>query len=213
MLRSLAWRAARATDVGAIWLCYRAEPLHADGWVRSMQEGRCVDRQGKPLPWLTYPAIEFLARRVRSDLSVFEYGCGMGTLWWAARTQRVVAVEHDPVWAAKISAEAPAHAAVLQRSLEPDDAYVSCPRGQGPPFDVVLIDGANRVRCVPHAIAALGPRGVIVFDNTDRAEYAPGLSELEQAGFRSVPFVGLAPMGTVKTETSVWYRAGNCLGL
>jgi hypothetical protein len=62
-------------------------------------------------------------------------------------------------------------------------------------------------------MAALSPGGVVVFDNTDRQYYEPGLRALAEKGFRRVEFSGLAPMIDYKSETSVFYRSHNCLGL
>jgi hypothetical protein len=213
MLMEVARRALLAVGLEDVWLAYGAKPLREDGWLRSRRENRCVDRDGRPLPWITYPAIDFLARRVGRDMVVFEYGCGASTLWWAKRTARVISVEHDPAWAAKIAAEAPPNATVNQVSLEPAGPYVENARAHGVRFDVVVIDGRNRVKCVPHAMAALSPGGVVVFDNTDRQYYEPGLRALAEKGFRRVEFSGLAPMIDYKSETSVFYRSHNCLGL
>jgi len=212
-LKELARRALMATELGSAWLCYRAHPLHEDGWVRSCKEHRPIDRAGNPVPWITYPAIEFLSRRTRPDMFVFEYGSGASTLWWASRVERVISVEHDPDWARRVSAVAPANTKVLHIPLVPEEPYVTSARTQGIGFDVVVIDGRRRVECVPHAMAALKPGGVIILDNTDRPEYESGLRLLAEAGFRKIEFVGLAPMIAIKSETSVWYRPGNCLGL
>jgi hypothetical protein len=213
MLTELARRALLAVGLEDVWLAYGAKPLREDGWLRSRRENRCVDRDGRPLPWLTYPAIDFLSRRIRKDMVVFEYGCGASTLWWAKRTARVIAVEHDPVWAAKIASEAPPNATVNQVALEPEGPYVENIKAHGIRFDVVVIDGRQRVRCVPHAMEALSPAGVVVFDNTDREEYAEGIRRLLDGGFRKVEFVGLGPIVDYKFETTVLYRTGNCLGL
>jgi hypothetical protein len=213
MLKGLAWRTIELLRLDGVWLTYHAEGLVEDGWIRSRKEKRCVDAAGNPLPWITYPAIDFLTRHLRPGLSVFEYGCGASTLWWAARAGRVVSVEHDAEWASRISAEAPANVTVVHRPLDPPGPYESEPLAHGQKFDVVVIDGRNRVRCVPNAIAALEAGGVIVYDNTDRPEYAPGIVALRDAGFRRVEFVGLAPMYGHKTETSIFFRNDNCLGI
>src|SRR5262245_36157876 len=60
------------------------------GWLRSAVEHRPVDRVGRPMPWITYPAIRLLDERVPSKSRVFEYGGGHSTLWWAERAYEVV---------------------------------------------------------------------------------------------------------------------------
>lgn len=195
------------------WKLTNRGPLVTDGWLRSFREGKPVDAEGRPIPWLSYPAIEFLAARVRPEWSVFEYGAGASTLWWAGRVREVVSVEHDAEWAKKVRAESPANAELLEVPLEYGGEYARTAARWPARFDVVVIDGRDRVNCATAALTALKPAGVIIWDNSDRGEYRPGLEALAAAGFRRVPFIGLLPVHWQKNETSILYRDGNVLGL
>ena len=42
--------------------------LRTVGWFRSWRERSAVDRDGKPIPWLTYAAIALLEARVRREM-------------------------------------------------------------------------------------------------------------------------------------------------
>src|SRR5262245_35910487 len=95
----------------------RRGALHDDGWFRSAREGRAVDAEGRPIPWITYPAIELLRARVRPDMSVFEYGCGASTRWWAERVREVVSVEHDRAWFEQTRLGLPANVELLHVEL------------------------------------------------------------------------------------------------
>src|SRR5690348_5384859 len=66
------------------------------GWLRSWWQGRPVDALGAPIPWITYPAIDFLSQFDYSDASVFEWGSGFSTLWWSKRCRHIVSVESNP---------------------------------------------------------------------------------------------------------------------
>jgi hypothetical protein len=70
-------------------------------WVRSQDPkfNPIVDRK----PWLVFAAIQFLERNLRRDMSVYEYGAGGSTLFFAERVREVVAVEHDKDWISKVS--------------------------------------------------------------------------------------------------------------
>lgn len=46
------------------------------GIERSIDERVCEDEEGRPLPWYTYPATEYLAQFNYCGKRVFEYGCG-----------------------------------------------------------------------------------------------------------------------------------------
>jgi hypothetical protein len=89
--------------------------LDKRGWFASLQ-GEPQDHEGL-IPWITYPALRQLRRIVRPDWRIFEYGCGSSSLWWAKHVQQVVSVEHDSVWSAKISGQAPANLKVIARPM------------------------------------------------------------------------------------------------
>lgn len=91
--------------------------LRRRGWHESFRTGACVDAQGAPLPWITYPATEMLARVARKQHRVFEYGSGMSSLWWASRVASVYSVEHDIEWAKKISKQAPTNLTITTRTM------------------------------------------------------------------------------------------------
>ncbi|HEV2395265.1 MAG TPA: hypothetical protein VG146_23190 [Verrucomicrobiae bacterium] len=69
-------------------------------WQRAQrpQASPLADRQ----PWITFPAIAFLRRRLTPQMVVFEYGSGGSTLFFAQRAGEIVSTEHDPAWAAKV---------------------------------------------------------------------------------------------------------------
>lgn len=187
------------------------------GWRRSVREQSAVDAAGQPLPWIAYPAIDLLARRTTRDLRVFEYGCGQSTLWWAARVATLAGVEHDADWFAKVRAKVPPQVRLYQVLLVDGGDYcrtaARAAQDAGGAWDVIVIDGRDRVNCMRHALAALSARGVIVVDNTDRPQYAPGLDFLHEHGFRQLPLRGMAPIIGHLTETSILYRPDNVLGL
>src|SRR4051812_3930217 len=68
------------------------------GNFRSAREGMAVDQQGRPLPWYTYPMIDYLNQLDFSEKSVFEFGAGNSTLYWARRAKSVTSIEHDVKW-------------------------------------------------------------------------------------------------------------------
>src|SRR5262249_35430573 len=139
--------------------------LREDGWFRSFDERRPVDALGKPVPWLTYPTLELLSRRLRPDMIVFEFGSGWGTLWWASRVARVVACEHDSVWHREMLGRVPANVTLLHINLSYGGEYCRAAALQNQQFDVVVVDGRDRIRCAIESIPALKNDGIIVWDN------------------------------------------------
>src|SRR5262245_28005169 len=197
----------------ALWSLRRTGPLREDGWFRSFEERMPVDAEGQPLPWLTYSAIELISERIRPDMEIFEYGAGMGTLWWAARVRSVTACEHDDTWFREVRARVPGNVSLLHVPLEYGGEYSRAVARYPGRCDVVIIDGRDRVNCAKHAVSALKPDGVIIWDNSDRSSYAPGLDHLGALGFRILRFPGLAPVENHRAETAILYRDANCFGI
>ena len=188
-------------------------PLKESGWFRSFREGRSVDQTGAPIPWFSYPAIEFLCRRVRPEMRVFEYGCGASTSWWAGKVASVVACEHDEAWYRQVAARVPRQAELHYVPLVYGGEYCQMIQKYHEEFDVVVIDGRDRVNCAQNSIGALNTGGVIIWDNSDRREYEPGLTFLRAKGFKQLEFIGLGPIVAIQSETSILYRAENCFGI
>lgn len=190
----------------------RKSYLRQMGWWRSFRAKSPIDGQGKPIPWLSYPAIEFLAARAQPEWQVFEYGAGHSTFWWASRVGSVVACEHDSEWAAFVDKNRPDNVTLLVKTAD-DDTYIRALEPYPACFDVVVLDGIFRNECVPHIEQGLKPGGIIVFDNTDRPRNEPAAKELEDRGFKRIDFVGPVPGSVHMDATSIFYRPNNCVGL
>mgnify|MGYP000216046892 CR=1 FL=1 len=68
---------------------------------RSIDEKVCADKDGTPIPWYTYPAIEYLSQFDYGGKRVFEYGCGYSSLFLAERAAKVISIEDNPEWFAR----------------------------------------------------------------------------------------------------------------
>jgi len=182
------------------------------GWIRSVNEGLPVDRSGACLPWYTYPAISFLKDRIRPDVSVFEFGSGNSTLWWSMHASRVISCEHHEEWYKAFQSKLPESVEYLHREIE-GGHYRDAILAYDSEFQIIVIDGRDRVNCAMNSLAALSADGVIIWDNSDRAKYSPGYSFLIDNGFRRLDFWGLGPINDHQWCTSVFYQDGNCLGI
>jgi hypothetical protein len=183
------------------------------GWIESRRRRESVDRDGRPIPWITYPAMAFLERRVGDTMEVFEFGSGNSTLWWAERVRHISAVEHDEAWAARVATQAPANADVSHVPLDANGEYSRSAQRSQRQYHIVVVDGRDRVNCAVASISCLREDGVVIWDNTERRRYASGLATLMERGFRRIEFRGPSPIGNWASETSILYRTGNCLGI
>jgi hypothetical protein len=186
--------------------------LRTTGWFRSLVLSSSIDARGEPLPWITYPSLRFLESRLHPEMEVFEFGSGASTQWWARRVRRVVSCEDDRDWFERTRALAPANVQLTYASGDGPE-YAGTILAYNSTFDIVVIDGTDRVSCARNCLGALKPDGVILWDNTDREQYRPGFELLREQGFRRVDFIGMTPINLFECSTSIFYRDRNCLGL
>ena len=102
------------------------------------------------LPWMAFGAIRHLKRYLRPVHTVFEFGSGGSSLFFARRAARVLSVENDPAWHRKITDRAAAlslghlrceyHPIALDRpEIYSSQSYFLAMRPE--PYDVIVVDG------------------------------------------------------------------------
>ncbi|MEX1268917.1 MAG: hypothetical protein WEA56_07940 [Balneolaceae bacterium] len=193
------------------WLLRRKSYLRDVGWFKSFRTGKNVDAQLNPIPWFTYSAIHLINDRLPEDATVFEFGSGLGTGWWADKARKVDSVEHNSEWVKKIKPLLPDHVEILFREL--DNGYETAAGEKGTLYDVIIIDGRNRVQCCYNSIRSLSDRGIVIFDDSNRGKYQAAIQMLKKGGFKQLPLRGFSPIDFLGCETSIFYREGNLLNL
>lgn len=168
---------------------------------KSMWKRESISASEIPIPWYTYGAIEFLSRI--NAKTIFEYGCGNSTLWWAKRCQELYVVEHAFDWFKKIIEACPPSVTgyLAEKSSV---AYVNSIDLPEVKFDLIIIDGKDRTKCAAVAINYLTENGVIVLDNVERNADAKLI--LLEAEFTEIPFKGIGPTNEYEWTTSVFVK-------
>jgi hypothetical protein len=183
------------------------------GWFSAFDNKSPVDGNHNPIPWVTYSFIDFIKERIGKQHLVFEFGSGNSTFFYAKYAAKVVSVEHDKGWYDKIVGTKPANAEMIFCELTTDGEYCRMPLKLDNKFDVIIVDGRDRVNCCKQAVAALSRTGVVVLDDSERDFYAEGVLFLKQQGFKQLAFTGISPGLFYNKATSVFYKADNCLAI
>lgn len=183
------------------------------GWFKAFETKSAVGRDGEPIPWVTYSFIDFISDRIQKDHTVFEFGSGNSTLYYAKRAKKVVSVEHDEAWFAKISSSTAANSEMIFCELEKGGKYSKMPASMDTKFDIIIVDGRDRVNCCLESISALSESGVVVLDDSERDVYADAIKFFKNKGFKELSFSGISPGLFYNKSTSVFYRDTNCLGI
>lgn len=178
------------------------------------------ERRNPDAPWLTREANRFLARWLRPEHVGLEWGAGRSTIWLAQRVNRLVSIEHDPTWHARVVAllqsrdirNVDLHLVPLEqlssdqspRYVQLDDAH----RFQT--FDFILVDGMHRDLCARAALGRLRPNGLLIVDNAER--YFP--CDTSSPGARRARWTDRSPVWReVAEELSAWRRLWTCDGV
>jgi hypothetical protein len=185
------------------------------GWFKAFDSKSPVDGEGRPIPWVTYSFIDFIEGRLNKKLSVFEFGSGNSTYFYARLAGDVVSVEHDKEWYNKIknSPKRTKNSEIIFSALQKDGEYCRMPLTLNKKFDIIIVDGRDRVNCCKQSLAALNPGGVVVLDDSERSIYKEGGDFLRAAGYRELSFSGISPGLFYRKSTSIFYKADNCLDI
>lgn len=183
------------------------------GWFQAFDTKSPVDQDGNPIPWVTYSFIDFIKERLTRHHTVFEFGSGNSTYFYAKYAGIVVSVEHDKEWFDKIVKTKPENSEMIFCELMRDGDYCRMPLKLNETFDIIIVDGRDRVNCCKQAVKAVSEKGVIVLDDSERDFYKEGIDFLKNKGFKELALTGISPGLFYRKATSVFYRPDNCLNI
>jgi len=211
--KDFVWKLLNAIGVGGPLELRKEGGLKNDGWFLSFKTKKSVDASGEPIPWFTYSAIKFIESRLRKNMSIFEYGSGSSSLWFSKRISKVTSLEHHKGWYVEIKSKLPANCDIHFIEDFSGDKYSKYLSKLEQKFDIILIDGIDRVNCCLTAPENLTENGIIILDNSDRAEYKNGKEFLFESGFNEIFFMGNAPVVSIYSCTSLFYRENNIFNI
>ena len=134
-----------------------ANPRHAASWLEDRFSTAGPAAQG--LPWIAWPCVDFLTRYLQPSHRVFEWGGGGSTLFFLKKGCRVTTVESDATWVQQLrerirelgaDAESRWDLRFVPLVDNADPAIADYVRQveTGAPWDVVMVDGWSRLKCL-----------------------------------------------------------------
>jgi hypothetical protein len=93
-------------------------------------------------PWITCTAIAFLQKKLKGNGSIFEWGSGGSTAFYAKHAKHVITIEHDPEWYEQVnqSLEHSARQRVDMRLVPPTASHDNRSGDPGNPDDYCSAD-------------------------------------------------------------------------
>jgi hypothetical protein len=177
------------------------------GHFKSSFKQIAIDKNGNPLPWYSYPAIEFLKTKNFKSKKILEFGAGQSTLWWANASSFVKTFERDENWYQNVKTNIPSNVEITHLKetneisilAEIEDALSI----DNIKYDVIIIDGLFRKQLCKTAINYLNDNGVIITDNSEGYGFKEAF---DGTGFKRVDFHGFSPGVVLKQATSFFFK-------
>lgn len=119
------------------------------------------------LPWWPTRVIPVVDAHLNSESDVVEFGSGSSTIWLARRSRSVYSMEDNPKWA-QITTDRLSECGLSNATVTfaEGEAFSSIPEDKGP-FDLAVVDGSYRWKCVETVLPRMKSGGIIYLDNAD----------------------------------------------
>ena len=169
-------------------------------WV-TIRDWDCKDSTGDPIPWYTYPAIEYLTHLELSGMSVFEFGSGNSTIWWAENALKLHSVEDDHTWFLKVQEKINKGGYSITYDFKAsNEDYINAFDGV---YDITIIDGKFRSECVEKYLQNSNFGVMLIFDNSDR--YPLSMEKIRRSlQWVELDFHGFGPINGYTWTTSIF---------
>jgi len=138
-------------------------------------EWQFLASDGDIMPWFTKPFLDQLQQTDLSKMNVFEWGTGWGTIWFAKKCRTVYSVDTEYEWSKAVWTELETRTANrghgygdYSLAVRKHPAYAMA--GLFVDFNIVIIDGENRVECALECYKYLSPGSLVILDNSERVQ-------------------------------------------
>lgn len=175
------------------------------GQWHSIKTRMAIDAEGRPIPWYTYPAIEYLNSFDFSQCDVFEFGAGNSSIYWSSRAKSLISVEDNKNWFEIVNKNTKSNHTLIYCGEESE--YVAALERQGRKFDIIIIDGNHRLKCTPEAIKMINSDGIILLDNSDRIVEKECGRLLRDNRYIQIDFNGFGPINGYCWTTSIFLKS------
>lgn len=175
-----------------------ARRLVARGHSKTVSTRMPMGADGSPIPWYTYPFIDYISDVDTSEWRIIEFGSGQSSLFWAGRAASVLAYENTSAWLEKMRLLVPSNVELRffenEKTLEELDGLGFVP-------DLIVVDGWKRGACVAKCLEVFGLAPIYILDNSDWLPRTAAV--LRGAGLTEIRFKGFGPINGYASATSL----------
>lgn len=172
--------------------------LIARGHSLTVATGLPMVGDGSPIPWYTYPCLDFLCDLETSSWKVLEFGSGQSTLYWASRAAFVLTYENSAEWFKIMREKSPANVEI--RLFEGEKTLDEIPQLEFLP-DLVVVDGWKRGGCAQRSLEVFGLHPLYILENSDW--FPEAAAAMRKSGLKEIRFKGFGPVNGYAWATSL----------
>jgi precorrin-6B methylase 2 len=187
--------------------------LYQSGWINSILENKPVQKDNHYIPWINYSFFTFIDSRISDDQNVFEYGAGYSSIYFSKTVKKLYSVEHDPTWIEKIKSQSRDNHVIYNISEIENKQYAQSIKRPLIKFDIVFVDGRDRVDCSIYSVSYLSDRGVLILDDSERGRYTQVFVFMKENGFKELTFTSFKPSMNKLASTTIFYKSDNCFNI
>lgn len=139
-------------------------------------------------PWIHTNVTNILKKTIKKDTKILEFGSGFSTLFFQNYSNNVISIEHNRSWYNKILPKINNNTKYILK----EEDYISKPSYDSifyscnslnellnieipdEYFDIILVDGINRVNCVLASYKKLKRKGILILDDSNRIDNPAG---------------------------------------
>ena len=188
--------------------------LYEEGWFEAACYYKSVNKNLEPIPWWSYSFNDFFLPFLNKELVFFEYGSGNSTLYLSKYIKEITSIEHNKAYFESLKNKVDNN--VILKFVKLDKyggEYSKSILNENKLFDVIIVDGRDRVNSVYNCLDRLKDNGVIILDDSQRDNYKPAIDFLKNKGFKHIYFSGVSAGTYKKKYTSLFYKDDNWIGL
>ncbi len=185
--------------------------LYKTGWMESIKQSTSCSQNGKAIPWMNHSIIIFLEERLNKNMTLFEFGSGYSTIFYSKLVNKVVSLEHNKNWLKYLTNIIDDNVTLIFQKDDIDGEYCRASHYNDNKYNLIIIDGRDRVNCIKKAVESLTNDGVILLDDSHREKYKEGVDYLIDLGYSKIDFEGLKQIGSNLSRTTVFYKSNNSL--
>ena len=160
-------------------------------------------QNGKPIPWYTYPALDFLCQFDYSHDIVFEFGSGNSSLYWADRCKKVYSIEDNENWYKQVNQQKRGNQEITL--IESKEEYINSIKKISDKPTIVIIDAKYRYECAKAVADFVDDDALIILDNSDW--FPETCKYLRSKKYFQIDFSGFGPIVSFTTTTSLFFTS------